>query len=582
MFRGIDPDGLIYLARVVESRAIDIRHQTRSALDILSRNGHDIAIVATTMARIDHWGTTASTNLRWRADVIQHGQEVQFDVLGMRRAEFAAEAAFSIDNVDHTFRKWLTDRQDREQRVAGAVADISSWLDQGWLDWDVTNDDLHNISATLAALSGPELDQVIAELSPTQLKRWVQEMGHSINGLSRDEKRRVFDLLTINTTGTTLVRVHDAILAGGDGEDAIDLGMAIRTHSSEQTIVDFVTYTVGQDLSRHRYSGVAPALAVQAVKDPQAVDAITRAIITAGDALALIAVDSLITAHVEDTGNACIDIDPLASLITPISNGTDPALRAAAFTAMVRFTTDADGQLRALLDERHGIFDSTAHDFLGTTQEETPATDILNDTQEQFLAAATRLLASDANGVVAELATELDEDGALTTSYFRQLVDLGRSDGLHRVIIALRGGDTVDSARFAEYGTDPDYPYPHAQNLAFLAGGLSNALAAYAGEAKADIDAISMGAGLAIASVGPVAEGLSWAAATVTPMLGDGAINWFASNNVQGDIDEHRDELIEVVETHLQPLRTLGGPPVELGESGSWWDYRFRTIRRRS
>ena len=304
-----------------------------------------------------------------------------------------------------------------------------------------------------------------------------------------------------------------------------------------------------------------------------------RAIITADDALALITVDSLITAHVEDTGNACIDINPLASLIATISTGPDPALRAAAFTTMVRFTTDARGQLRAIMDERYGIFDSTERAFLGTTQEETPATDILNDAQEQFLAAATRLLASDANGVVAELATELDEDGALTTSYFRQLVDLGRSDDLYRVVTALRGGDTVDSVKFAEYGTDPDYPYPHAQNLAFLAGGLSNALAAYADEAKAAIDAISIGAGLAIAAVGPIAEGLSWAAATVTPLLGDGAINWFASNNVQGNIDEHLDGLIEAVETHLQPLRTLEGPPAELGESGSWWDYRYRTIR---
>jgi hypothetical protein len=583
MFRGIDPVGLDRLANTLDTQTGSVRHRTRVALDLLNRNGMNAAAatVGALAGHIENWGAETSATLRWRAATIQ--TDAGLDILGLTRARFAAQALFSVDNVDEAYRRWIEQVQASERRVGEAITNISDWLDQSWTDWDVTNGDLHNIWSTLQNLAKGELDQVLAELSPRQLERWIEEMGNAINGFSQDEKREVFSLLAANSSGESLSKIHNAILTGGGSEEATDFGLAVRAHAPDQAIVDFVTYAMDLDLTHVEYSGVAPALSAAGIGDSSAVDRMLHAILSRETALQLIAVDSLVTMHAVGD-DAPSHLNPLNSLITAIARGSDPQLKAVAFAAMAEMATDADNQLRELLGSRHHIVDTTTTDIIGTRDHDNTASRLLRSAELELLAAATAILVSDANGVVEQLATGLDPDGSLLASYLYGLVDNEGIGQLGQFVDNLRGGDVVDPVAFSAPGIDPGYQYPHAQNLGFVAGNLRNALELYADAEKNDIDWIGRGAHLATAAVGlaysKVLEGMSLVGAGI-----EGVAEWLTTDywasRTKEEIEEHLAQLIETIETGMQPQPIPDAVTPNLGEALQAWDDRYDLIKER-
>lgn len=558
MFRGIEPDGLDSLANTVEAEVASVRHESRMAIDLLSRNGRAAAAtgIGSAVGGIERWGYDASNNLRWRAAIIRQGQSNDHGSLDPVRARFATEAVFSLGNVDTAYRQWLEQLQAGRQRVDEAFAGITGWLRQGLTDWDVTNGDLHNIWSTLDGLDGEELERVVARLTPRQLRRWIDEMGNHINGFSRAEKRQVFTMLAENASGQSLGMIHDAILAVGNTEaNAVDFGIAVQSHSPDDAIVAFVTYVVARDLAGQPYSGIAPALAAGGVDEPAAIDSLLRAVLTTDGALGYIAMDSLAAAHIEEAGDTCFRIDPLESLTTTMSRGGDPALKALGFAGLV------------------GI---ARHQAIPLRGDEGRVTGKPEEAEFELLGAATRVLASDLNAIITNLATTVDRDGSITSAYLYRLVDQDRIGDLGRLVDDLRGGNGVDEVLFSDPGADSDYPYPHAQNLAFFAAGLNNALQQYATDAKGDIDTITgIAAAVGLLAI-PLARGLAYLNALIEG--GVGLVADGVADGTKESIDNRLAQLVYTVETALQPQLPLQTSPDDMAKALLQWRDRYDII----
>ena len=247
-FRGVDPEGLSELAGAVVLATDKVRSAVHPAVAVLERNRLTAAStsLATSATRANLWSNDVAAVLRWRSQAISTGQNARFDISALLRARFATEAVFTVSNLDEAYRQWTREWQADEQRVADAVANISRWLAQSMTDWDVTNNDLQNVKLTLEQLTDAEIDRAIRSLAPAQLERWISEMGHSINGFSREEKREVFALLATNASGDSLGKVHNAILDAAGEAELADFGAAIRTHAGDNAIVEFAHSTVGR------------------------------------------------------------------------------------------------------------------------------------------------------------------------------------------------------------------------------------------------------------------------------------------------------------------------------------------------
>jgi hypothetical protein len=577
MFRGIDPQGLDDLAKTLDMQTRTMRHQTRIALDLLHRNekNADASGVGSAVGHIENWSLDTTSTLQWRAEAIRSGQDAGLDIFRLARARFAAEAVFSIDTVGETYGQRVERLQASERQVEEATTDISDWLSQGWTDWDVTNDDLHNIWRTLEGLSGEELDDVIAALSPRQLERWIKEMGNAINGLSREEKRQVFSMLAANSSSESLGKIHDAILTGGSSEEASDFGGEIGRLAPDQVIVSFVIYAINQGLANREYSGVAPALAADGIENSAAIDEILHAVVASLGALPLIVVDSLVV------GDAA-GPNPLDSLVSAITRGDDPRLKAAAFTAIAAMATGTDARLRDLLRTRHHIYAGATADILGTRDNYNPGIETLHAAEPVLLENATTILVSDANDVVAQLATRLDPTGSLTTDYLYTLVDRDEIGQLGLLVDRLRGGDIVDAVAFSQAGTNPNYRYSHAQNLGFVAGNLRKALERYVEDAQNHIQWITWGAKIATVAIG----------AGFTRSLGglelagtglEGAAEWVSTDywasHTQSKMDDDLERLLDTTVTNLQPPLSLESGPPHLGDALQWWHERYDIVR---
>jgi len=544
------------LAAVVEIKTVTLRGRSRTVFDVLNRNGRgaETAEIGAMISRVEAWGTDTADTLRWRADIIRNGQTDGLDIGALALSVFASQAVFSISTFDETYRRWVAEWEESNRNVGEAIDRISDWIDQGWSDWDVTNNDLHNIQSTLESLSGSELDRVLANLSPTQLQRWVEEMGNSINGFSLDEKQEIFAILATSASGDSLSKVHEAILAGSGGEDAIRFGMAIQLTSPDQVILDFVSYAMASGLATHEFSGLAPVIALGGIEDAATAAAAVRKLVETTDSIELIVADTL--AH---TGaGASTTPNPLELLVSAIRDAGDSELNAIAFAALAGLTAGGGARLRELLLDRHGLGDTTSGGLLTATKRDDRATAALSRAEPELLGYATELLLDDTNNVIEELATRRDVDGSLTTSYWQMLVDHRRHDDLHAVLGSLRGGDVVDTHRFSAAGTNPGYDYPHARNLAFVAATLNNALREYADESKGDIDAIAWVAGALSFGVGYFLSGIG-----LVGSVAGTAPDWevgHRGDTIKDDIDTQYADTARAVKNSLLPS---DDPPIE-------------------
>ncbi len=490
VFRGIDPDGLIRLAGAVDEATDRARDGVGPVLWILRQRGFvsGESSLAAVSQQLGGWGTDTAATLRWRADTIRSGQNAGPTVMTIARARFAADVPFSIGTLDESLRAWIQEWRQSEEKVGDATRRITGWLSQGWTDWDVTNNDLHNIQSTLEALTAAELNRVLLSLSPTQIERWIAEMGHGINGFSLDEQRGLFDLLASNASGEVLGRIHEALASVATQQETIAFGISIRDRSGEQVIVDFVAAVVAADLSQHRYSGLAPAIAAGAIETSRAATSLSRVLAGHNGSLELLITD-LAIAESAPPGSS-------AALATTLSRASDPRLAAELLASLLRSSGRVDGMVSA-----RGAPTIPSSDTHITESSRARTAETM---QDDLLDAATHLINSDANAVIEKLATGLDRDGELMTSFWHLLADRGAGEAIGDILVNLRGGDTVDLDRFCDIGSTAGYDYAHARNLAFAAATLERAFTSQAEDAKDDIDAIVRVSSVLMAAVGLV------------------------------------------------------------------------------
>lgn len=572
-FRGIDPYGLDELSVRTAIATAEVTTATGPACHVLGRHGYgdDAAAAQKLSNRIGLWGADTVAALHRRAELIRSGQKAPGDTPAILGAEFAIEGLFTLPEMETAFEAWRESRQRAER----AVGDITGWLDQSWNDWDVSNNDLQNIANTLEDLTSKELDGVISALSPRQLERWIGEMGNGFNGFSREEKQALFANLAA-ADGESLGKIHDALLRAGSERDIVHFGLAIQHHGADGAIVAFVGHVMNTDLAATRYSTVAPVLALSGIENADAVAAATRAIVDVEGALETTIVDSLVTAHVEDTGVACIEIDPLDSLVTAASRTSDVEVTTAVFAAVAGAATDRSRTLLELLSRRYDVVD-TAPGWIDRKTGGDSGNELLRSNETKFLDSAVRLLVSDADGVITELATEIDPGGLITTDFLYELVDHGRGDNIGRIAHELRGGDVVDPARFGEVGDIASYRYAHAQNLAYLAGTTTNALERYADDAQSTIDAIGHIAGIAMFATGTIFKVASFTLSAAGAATEYGATDWKGSR-VQDNIDEYLDTLLADVEEAFRPDTDGTGVPIP-GEAWENWTEQLTRIK---
>ncbi|MDJ0923661.1 MAG: hypothetical protein QNJ77_03785 [Acidimicrobiia bacterium] len=564
---------------MLEDRTALVQSHARLAADLLAARGFAATSMAilTTSTALAGWGTENAAGIRWRASAVHDAQGDRFHPGRLLRAEFAGAAVFTSPEFEQQFLGWSTSRQ----RVQAAIHDISRWLDQGWRDWDVTNSDLHNVWATLQTLESDQLDQVIGALAPRRLKRWIDEMGHGINGLSRSEKQELFSMLAGNASGEPLAEVYEAIVKAGRWEDAIDLGGALRQYASESVLVDFVVSVVALGLLEHRNGGVAVGMVLDGISGPAALDAAIEAIVAADGVLEAILVDGVVAARAVETGTACVLIDPAAGLIRALTRSNNAESKSLALLAIGDLLGTGGSALRALLDSRHGITDRRRRELTDTVAAELAATELTRRATRALRAGAIDLLLSDTDRMITALATRVDPQGSQTTALLADIIDQQLFGELGRIVWSLRGGEVVDQTRFSDRGTTADYPYPHAQNLAFFAGALNNALDQYAADAKRDINLIDWAAKLAGLFTGPLAQSTSYlgglaggaiAVGFADVSLGD------AIDQTKGEIDDALAKLTQIVVSRLRPqLPTQPNNP-NLGEAMLRWLDRYEQL----
>ncbi|MCP3998486.1 MAG: hypothetical protein GY722_25975 [bacterium] len=555
-FRGVDPDGLTELATAVEAAGGRVRHAVLPALAVLDSNGHTLAAaeLARSGSRTGMWANDAADALRWRSQVISSGQNSRFDVSALLRARFAREAVFTMSTLETTYRHWIGDQLAEQQEITDAVAAISRWLSQGLTDWDVSNNDLHNIRLTLESLTGAQLNRVLKTLTPRQIERWVTEMGHSINGFSRDEKREVFALLAADASGDSLEKVHDAILKAAGVEELADFGEAIRAHSADQAIVEFVGFVAAQDLSP-QFSALAPALAMTGLDERAAATAATSIVASSDDALEAMAIDCVLYQPAETRFGEWL------SVLNRTTNGDD---RAAAFATFAGLALNHGGVLGELIGERG------RNDPGDYQTRRRPDGRSIAEERQHLLSAATQLLKTDPGATITALAKDLDTSGDLTASYWQLMVEDGRAESIGSILEALRGGEEINIETFSITGADADYRYPHARNLAFAAATLNRGFSGAAAAANGDIDTIVRVTGIATAVLGLVTKG----ADLITSLVGVSLDLGVAAHGeaVKEDIAVQLETLIDTVSHQLRPTdERLPNPPTGLSGALTAW-----------
>jgi hypothetical protein len=408
--------------------------------------------------------------------------------------------------------------------VEAATKAIKNWLSQGLTDWDVTNADLQHVAATLRGLGPSELSAVLLRLDLGAILRWLDEMNGRVNGFSQEEKQRLFAVLAERAAPTALARLAAAVAELRSTEMATDLGSAIARRTPPGHLPQIAAELGAMTRPDDHWAGIVSAHVLEAA-DTQDV---------AGSLLAVLLRDaSRFLTVIERAGG------PPAAVAR--ADGADTKARA--FVELVAML-DAPRSWPALLDRI-----------------------------DQSL---TDIIESDPDGVLASLAIVHDTDGDHLTRWMRRLVsEAGRLDHLADVVTAASGGGASVDAEWFSAGGGADYPYPHAQNLAYVAASVERALASYAAGAKRRVAALAVLAGVAEAAVSAHAAVTRLVAFAVPSALG-GSMALAAGDTVD-EIDHDLSRLLAEIDERFE---VVGHAP-HLGDALAAYDERRDLLLRR-
>ncbi|MEJ2610932.1 MAG: polymorphic toxin type 44 domain-containing protein [Candidatus Thiodiazotropha sp.] len=117
--------------------------------------------------------------------------------------------------------------------VETAVTQIRKDLTQNWQDWDVTHDELQDITKQLSDLKPSERNEVISRMSNDELHHWANETTGLIGSLSSDERNELLNMLARSLDGEQSARIAQAF-----GVD--DMARAVAAQSSPGQKRDFI------------------------------------------------------------------------------------------------------------------------------------------------------------------------------------------------------------------------------------------------------------------------------------------------------------------------------------------------------
>jgi hypothetical protein len=291
-------------------------------------------------------------------------------------------------------------------------------------------------------------------------------------------------------------------------------------------------------LFAQRFSTLAPGLAIEGIEDADMATRAAGAILEHRYALPWLVIDATAAGY------------PSTEAIAALTRTTDASHLAAGFVTALSLLVAPSG-LSEIATARH----PAAH-----TTKDHPSHQLDPETGDHLLAAAAGFLAKDTEAVLTHLATNADPGGDLTAAFWHSLVARGDAESIANIVDGLRGGAEVDLARFAARGTRPEYQYPHARNLAFVAATLNRGFTKSATDAQGDIAAIGRIAGVASTVAGLVTGG----SAVAESLVGTGA-GWTIeghANSVNAGIERQLETLIDTATSRLRP-----GEGVDLSQS---------------
>ncbi len=321
--------------------------------------------------------------------------------------------------------------------VSNAVSTIRENLTESWTDWDVSHGDLIENNRTLAGLTPAQRNEVIRQLSDTDLDKWADEVNGTLGSLSQGERQDLFNALAEGLDGTQLARVTRAF-EGHDGS-VKELGNAIASRASADVKADYVREMAATlDGAKYDHGNYGP---VQTTYDgsPEG-HAVASVLASLGDnpAAARRAFEALSDPqlrHVFDsaaqgsmtstasTGGATysVDYNPelLARTLDAAAASGDNTVRARAF--------EQAAQVLGKINEGSVLGQPSRIDQAQDAR-------VVSD-------AMTRLLRSDPNSIVTELRTNVDVSGGALATYNKQLLSTGQEAQVRQFILQLQQGN---------------------------------------------------------------------------------------------------------------------------------------------
>lgn len=358
--------------------------------------------------------------------------------------------------------------QQPDPTVDQATQKVKEKLDQsGWFN-DVTNDELHDISATFDGLTPAQRNEVLGRLSDAELKTWAGESGSlgilGTGGINRSEKQALFEDLAAGADAAQLERLSNAF-SGED--DAKLLGDAIASHAPPATQLAFVQRMAGKVESNERIA-LQVAKAIGGMKNDGTYVDQALAALTDGQLGAVVkaAQQENLSTHATSTGAATslltYDVGPLQAMIDAAATGSSVEQKARLFDSAANVL----GEIAKI-----GSFN------LGMAV-------VKNDAEAKLTQSLSRLITSDTNGVMAELESQFRSGKAITT-FTKQMIEQGRTEELKVIVTQLQRGNDLKGDALQRFSTpNAEGEYANAQVLGYFVGSVH--AAAY--KMRGDVD----------------------------------------------------------------------------------------------
>lgn len=373
-------------------------------------------------------------------------------------------------------------------RIDDAVSRLRALLDESGVFGDVSHDELREVNGVLRRLNATETRAVYGRLTDAERAVWGREVNSGAplgaGGLDASEKRELIDMLAARLSGAQL---GDFSRRLGEHEDVIAVGNAVARLGSTgvklELVREFAAAAETGDRARlETHFGLSKTIS----EDPQAV-AIAEVLASLhGNSVALgsavgalspsqleavitsAARGSVTTTVLGETAGTTVDYEPalLVRLLDAGATSRDPAVKERLFRAAAR-------QLGAI--QETGNLVMTYADR--------------RDDGRQVADAMTRLLRSDTSGIMRQLETQGDRDGASLVPYATEMVKQGRRQALGEIILDLQlgndhKGNAIDRFEATTAGTTGRPYYMNAEVLGYFVGALQVGIAANASSSK--------------------------------------------------------------------------------------------------